>query len=407
MKTLSPEVLEDLARIRRERRTEGTEGGLGVWDAGDDTELPAPRGWLYGIFFCRRYISSLLADGGVGKTALRYVQYLSLAIGRPLLGDHVFQRCRVLIVSLEDDVEELRRRILAAMLHHNVDREEVKGWLFLSAPGASAGRLMIQDRGGKLTVGELAQNIEEEIVARKIDLVALDPFVKTHMVNENDNSAIDAVVQILTDLSAKYDLSVDLSHHTTKGQADPGNAHRGRGASAMNNAGRLVYTLSAMSPEEAEAFGIRPDKRWDYMRMDSGKVNITARMGTAKWYHLVPVPIGNATELYPSGDTVATVETWSPPELWSDLPSDLLNCILTVIDNGLPDGTRYSDHSRADDRAAWRVVHKHAPQKTEKQAKEILKAWLKSGLLYSCEYHNPVTRKPVNGLRVDPVKRPS
>jgi hypothetical protein len=45
-------------------------------------------------------------------------QLLSLATGRPLTGEHVFQRCRVLIVSLEDDADELRRRVLAAMLHH-------------------------------------------------------------------------------------------------------------------------------------------------------------------------------------------------------------------------------------------------------------------------------------------------
>src|SRR5215216_3147130 len=77
--------------------------GLGEWDAGDDTGLPPPRGWLLGNIFCRGFLSSLLGDGAVGKTALRYAQYLSLATGRALTGEHVFQRCRVLIVSLEDD----------------------------------------------------------------------------------------------------------------------------------------------------------------------------------------------------------------------------------------------------------------------------------------------------------------
>ena len=95
--------------------------GLGEWDAGDDTELPPPRGWLLGNVFCRGFLSSLLADGGVGKTAVRYAQFLSLATGRALTGEHVFQRCRVLIVSLEDDDHELRRRILAARLHHNIE----------------------------------------------------------------------------------------------------------------------------------------------------------------------------------------------------------------------------------------------------------------------------------------------
>ena len=94
--------------------------GLGEWDAGDDTGLPPPRGWLLGNVFARGFMSSLLADGGTGKTALRYAQLLSLAIGRSLTGEHVFQRCRVLIISLEDDAKELRRRILAVMLHQTL-----------------------------------------------------------------------------------------------------------------------------------------------------------------------------------------------------------------------------------------------------------------------------------------------
>jgi hypothetical protein len=91
---------------------------LGEWDAGEDRELPPPRGWLLGSVFCRQFVSSLLGDGGVGKTALRYAQLISLAIGRSLTGEHVFQRCRVLIVSLEDGVDELRRRIKAVLIHH-------------------------------------------------------------------------------------------------------------------------------------------------------------------------------------------------------------------------------------------------------------------------------------------------
>jgi RecA-family ATPase len=102
---LSAELLQELRRMKREQQAEyGYDVGaspLGEWDAGDDTELPSPRGWLLGNIFCRRFMSSLIADGGVGKTALRYAQLMSCAIGRSLTGEHVFQRCRVLIVSLE------------------------------------------------------------------------------------------------------------------------------------------------------------------------------------------------------------------------------------------------------------------------------------------------------------------
>ena len=49
----------------------------------------------------------MVAPGGVGKTALRLAQLLSLAVGRSLTGEYVFKRCRVLIVSLEDDRDEV------------------------------------------------------------------------------------------------------------------------------------------------------------------------------------------------------------------------------------------------------------------------------------------------------------
>ena len=84
----------------------------------------------------------------------------------------------------------------------------------------------------------------------------------------------------------------------------------------------------------------------------------------------------------------------------------LLNEILTAIDKGLEDGQRYSAAAAAKDLAAWRVVIEYAPDKTEKQAREIIKTWLKTGLLVDEEYPNPVTRKSAKGLKVIATKRP-
>jgi AAA domain len=328
---------------------------LGEWDAGDDTELPAPREWLLGNVFARKFMSSLLAEGGVGKTATRYAQLLSLATKRQFTGEYVFQRCRVLIVSLEDDAEELKRRILAAMLHHKVERSELKGWLFLAAPGGTRGKLMTTDPKGNTTIGPLAAHIEKVIRERNIDIVSIDPFVKSHKVEENNNGGIDEVVQVLTDLSVKYNFAIDAPHHTSKGTADPGNANRGRGASSMKDAARLVYTLAAMSADEAKAFDISEADRRLYVRMDSGKVNI-CRPSAAKWFKLVGVHLNNGNDLYPNGDEVQTIEPWTPPETWEGMDTPLLNQILDKIDAGISDGTRYSMAPRAETRAGWRVV---------------------------------------------------
>ena len=380
--------------------------GLREWDAGDDAELPPPRGWLLGNSFARKFLSSLLADGGVGKTAVRYAQLISLATGRPLTGEYVFQRCHVLIISLEDDCEELRRRIRAVMLHYKIDLSEVKGWLFLSAPGVGGGKLMTIDRTGHPVRGQLANAIEDVITRRKIDIVAIDPFVKSHSVEENNNSLIDDVAQVLTDLASKHNIAVDAPHHISKGTADPGNANRGRGASSMKDAARLVYTLTPMSADEAKTFGIEEEARRLLLRMDSGKVNI-CKPTAAKWFRLVSVSLGNQTDRYPNGDEVQTIEPWTPPDTWADLGGALLNKILTAIDAGLPDGSRYTDAPRAADRAAWRVIVEHAPAKAEGQAREIIKTWVKAGVLIRHDYDNPVTRKEAIGLRVDPTKRQS
>jgi RecA-family ATPase len=236
-------------------------------------------------------MSSLLADGGVGKTALRYAQLVSLAAGRPLTGEYVFQRSRVLIVSLEDNKAELQRRILAVRLHHRVELSELKDWLFLAAPGAAGGKLMVSDKSGRLVRDRLADRLEAIIEMRKIDLVYLDPFVKSHSVEENSNSAIDEVAQLLTDIGAKYDIAIDSPHHTSKGSADPGNANRGRGASAHKDAGRLVYTASPMTVEEAQALGVSEELRRLLVRVDSAKVNIAPPMTKAKWFKLVGVKL--------------------------------------------------------------------------------------------------------------------
>jgi RecA-family ATPase len=196
---------------------------------------------------------SLVADGGVGKTALRIAQLISLAIGRSLTGEHVFLRCKVLIVSLEDDADELRRRVYAVMRHHGITPADLNGWLFLAAP---KGLRLAEMKDGAPAPGPLKELLSTAIADRNIDVVSLDPFIKSHGLEENSNGAIDFVCTLLAKIAIDYDCAIDLPHHTKKGLGGPGDADRSRGASAMKDAARLVYTLNPMTTEEAEQFGL-------------------------------------------------------------------------------------------------------------------------------------------------------
>ena len=406
--------LERLARMQQRDRRQQKEPppdnappeGLNEWDAGDDTDPPPPREWLLGNAFCRRFLSSLLGDGGVGKSAMRVAQAMALATGRPLTGEFVHKRTKVLIVSLEDDAEELRRRVLAARIHHVVSAAELKDWLFLAAPNRGVGKLMMLNPKGRVVEGALGKTLEDVIVRREIGLIILDPFVKTHSVPENLNNEMDSVAQLLSDLAAKHNVAVDFPHHVSKGTADPGNANRGRGATATVNAGRLVYTLGTMTPDEAKLLGVQEDQRRQHVRLDRAKLNIARASGLATWFRLVGVRLGNTTADYPAGDEVQTVEPWKPPETWADLPCDLLNRILNVIDAGMPDGNFYTEGNRTTERSVWQVVQKFVPTKTEGQCREIIRTWVKDAVLVPFDYDSPTMRKSVRGLKVDKAKRP-
>lgn len=377
---------------------------LGLWDAGEDDYVIPPRGWLLGNAFCRRFLSSLVADGGVGKTAVRIAQLIALATGISLTGEHIFRRCRVLIVSLEDDRDELRRRVYAVLRKHGIAPQDVRGWLFLSAP---KGIKLAEMRDGAPQAGALEKSLRDTITARGIDVVSLDPFVKLHTMEENSNSAIDYVCGLLTKIAIECDCAVDVPHHSAKGIATAGDANRSRGASSMKDAARLVFTLTPMSSEEAAQFGVSDGERRSLIRLDSGKVNIAPSSREATWFRLVGVPLGNATEEYPNGDEVQTIEPWMPPDIWGGFTPLLLNQILDDIETGLPGGVRYSPVRRQDvDRAAWRAVQKHVQDRTPEQCQSVIGAWLKTGLLVSRDYEDPTQRRARKGLFVDATKRP-
>jgi hypothetical protein len=162
-----------------------------------------------------------------------------------------------------------------------------------------------------------------------------------------------------------------------------------------------------MSSEEAKAFGIPADERKQYVRYDKGKVNLVRAGGAAKWFRLVGEKLGNATEDYPSGDEVQAIELWKPPNAWADTSSYVLDAILSDIARGMDNGQRYSGHQNAGKRAAWLVVQKHYPHKPKAECDTIIKAWLKSRLLYTDTYDDPVEYKESIGLYVNDKKRPS
>jgi hypothetical protein len=393
-----------LLDICREIPVEG--GELEEEDAGTLLEegLPDPRGWLTAGQFCRSFLSGLVAPGDVGKTTLRLTQAIELATGRELLGLRLYGRRRVLFVCFEDDRKELHRRMLAICTHHSIDTAELKGWLFFRAI-SRAPKLAELDAKGRRCVGPLDGVLRRAIARRHCDLLILDPFIKLHALEESSNPDMDFVCDLLIKIAQDYNIAVDSPAHTHKGAIVAGDADARRGASAQRDAGRLDYTFTVMSEAEAKQFGIAVDERKRYMRLDKAKGNIQ-RAVKARWFQLASVALNNATPEYPDGDNVQAIETWEPPETWGDVSSEALDAILNDMEAEMPAGRRYSGKPQATDRAAWKVVQKYCPSKNEAQCREMIREWIKAGVLFEAKYHDPVSRKEEWGLFVNPSKRP-
>jgi hypothetical protein len=383
---------------------------LGLWTAAEDNDqIPHPRDWLLGNTFCRGYLSSLVAEGGTGKTALRLAQCIALAAGRgDIAGGKVFAQTRVLYISLEDDADELRRRVRAALMHHGVSYESTRDWLYLATPATewepkqpvSAYTIAYATRWGELKVGEFLTKLSAALFQYRFGLVVIDPFVKLHGANENSNPEIDYVCRVLAQLAAQYHCAIDVPHHVNKLIGEGSRSNRTRGASAFRDAVRLLYTLTSMTVEEAAEMNIDDRERLSLVRLDPGKLNITVPAADATWYKLVGVRIGNGNETYPNGDDVQTVERWIAPDIWKNLTNELVCQILDEFSTGLPDGRKYGLGNVGHERQGWRVIQKFAPELTDKQAKIVLRKWEENGMIDTVTYTDPVKRQDQKGIIV-------
>ncbi|PVH30326.1 hypothetical protein DDE20_01870 [Pararhodobacter oceanensis] len=277
----------------------------------------APRQWLYGRSYIRGNVGLLVAPGGVGKSALAMAEAVAMASGCELLdGDKPHKPLNVLYHNGEDGEDEQKRRLAAVMTHHRVSHNDLDGRLFLT----SGRNLPIQlAQLGASGAAEIVPGVVDWFVetakALSLDLIVLDPIGAMHGLPENANDAINLLLGALRDIAEKAGVAILLVHHTSKVAAmdmTGAGAAASRGASALVDGARIVRQLGNMSEKDAVKFGVSPDVRQQYIRVDNGKANLAPAEG-ARWMRLVGVPLNNQTQEYPDGDHIQTVERWTPP----------------------------------------------------------------------------------------------
>jgi hypothetical protein len=276
------------------------------------------RQFLYGRHYMRKYLSTTIAPGDVGKTALVLVEAIAMATGRPLLKVLPKGLSKVWYWNGEDPLEEIERRVLAICKHYDVDHAELVDRLFLNS-----GREMkltvaeTGDRGFKIVV-PVKEALTEAIRANAIDVLVLDPFAKTYRVNENDNSLMGAVADLFADVAETTNCAIELVHHARKTGGAEVTIEDARGASSVIAAARMARTLNRMTKFEGELIDVKTEDCRFHVRVNLGAKSNMAPPQKAVWVKLTDIGLGNFSQ-DEDEDHVQVVETWSWPDALIDL----------------------------------------------------------------------------------------
>jgi hypothetical protein len=408
--TWEPEIdtTEAAEKVKEEyKEREKVDGELKATPFGDIAEFSIPRReFLYGTHLISKYVVATIAAGGGSKTTVILTDSVALATNRTLIGDVPKHQCNVWHYNLEDPLDELQRRVVAICKKYDIELSEIRDTLFLDS--ARDRKLIIAEKVGNIVVATPdVDAVIAEIKRNDIKVMSIDPFVKSHHVEENDNKQIDAVLDQYARIANETGCAIELAHHVRKpatGQAQAaGDINQARGASAISGAVRSARTIAVMSDKEAEAMGIPQLKRNWYIRVDDAKGNMSPPAEKARWLQRESIILDNGDEFEP-GDSVGVVSSWTPPDPFDGISIDVVQGVLNKIFDGYTQDVRYSKNKGK--RWAGNLLVDANLDVDEERARVILKIWKDNGVIYEETYRNGDTRKEEKGLFVNVDKIP-
>jgi hypothetical protein len=367
-----------------------------LWlDTSDPTSAPIPRRpWLVPSYLMQGSVSVLSGQGAGGKSSLVVAWTIAAATGAAL-GD--FKPVRPLVVvnyNTEDDQDEQRRRYSAALLTQGVEGKAIANRVIRCGPH-NIGTLFERDANtGRITPTTAMGAFRDILTSSGADVAICDPLAELHNADENDNTAMRAVVAAFRSLAQELGIAVLILHHDRKGTNAPGDMERMRGASAIGGAVRVALTLTTMSQEESEKFGIPADQRRRHFRIDGAKSNY-APAQEADWWRLDGTEIAN-------GEVVAAAAPWEPPSAFEGVSMATCVAILATLRRGI-DGHAYGAKGQAKG-SALEMMQAPPFGLEPGRAAAILAAWKRSGVITEAQTDSPNSRHKRLGLTVDETK---
>ncbi len=345
-----------------------------AWDA---SILPR-REWVYGYDYIKKYVSVTASAGGIGKTSAIIVEALAIATGKPILGTVVKSQENAWIINLEDPISEMQMRVLAAMKHYDMKKEEIEGKLFIDGEDTMSITLAAESRDGLITNDDLLEHMTQKIIQNNIGVVMLDPFVSAHLVNENNNGSVQAVVAMIRKLARDTNTSFNLVHHIRKTNGEDATVDSIRGAGSLIGAARAARVINRITPEDAQALGVSEHESRGIFRIDDGKANLAPPSDKAIYRRMISVEIAN-------GEHIGVATEFKLPDLFEGVETKNLYNVQRVVGSAEGEGEPFKADVRAGKwvgKAIADELNLDLDKPGEKaRAKAIAKQWVQSGSL--------------------------
>lgn len=246
-----------------------------IWtdsDEWDEARTPGRR-WIVPGYALRGAVSLVAAPPSALKSSTMLGWASAIAVRsdygrfRPIVSGPV------IVYNVEDDLFEQRRRLSATLRQFGATPADIKDKIYRVGP-ATIGTLFERGDDGKVRFTATMTSLDELIGQIQPVMLVVDPLAELHACEEDDNTAIRAVIARFREMAVRSDMAVVILHHTRKGAGQsPGDPDAARGASAIIGAVRVAVNLTMMSEDDAKAFGLPsdPEARSNYVRMDDAK----------------------------------------------------------------------------------------------------------------------------------------
>lgn len=249
------------------------------------TEAPE-RAWLVLDRLPLGVVGLLAAAGSTGKSMAILQLAVSCCTGEPWFGMAQGRSGSALILSAEDDRDEIHRRVRIVASHYRM----MAGERAESVDELIAERLFILDRVGednrltRMEGRELVSTAMAERIIRTAEqmpgpvLIVLDPLSRFDGGDGNDNGDGTRLIEAAERIRKGTGCTVLMPHHVSKaGIRDPESGQEAvRGASGLVDGARWVGMLATLRRDDARKYGIEPRNAGRYVRFTTPKANYAA-----------------------------------------------------------------------------------------------------------------------------------